>query len=298
MHKVDQSRKGKKLIITILLNLVITVGQVFGGVVSGSISLISDALHNFSDVMALLVSYIATGLVDKKHTPRRTFGFKRAEIFAAFINASTLIAIAIFLCFEAVRRFRNPIEIESTWVIVFAAWSILLNGVSVIILHHEARHSMNIKSAYVHLLSDMFTSIAVLAGGILMARFGLYWIDGLLTLLIAAYLIYSTWSILIESIKVLMLFTPASIDPGKISNMICKEPGVRNIHHVHIWQLNENSIHFEAHIEFTDNISLEEANKTFEKIREVLHAEFSIDHVTLQPEYDACHKQDLISQSH
>ncbi len=282
----------------IALNLTITLGQVVGGIISGSISLFSDALHNFSDVMALVISYIATGLVKRKHTPERTFGFKRAEIFAAFINASTLIAVAIFLCFEAFRRFREPIEIESIWVIVFASWSIVLNGASVILLHREARNSLNIKSAYIHLLSDMFTSVAVLIGGVLMAYFRIYWFDGLLTLLIAAYLIYSTWSILIQSIKVLMLFTPSSVDPQEISERICQEPEILNIHHVHVWQLNENTIHFEAHIDFRENVNLEKANETFMKIRDILQREFNIDHVTLQPEYDACHKQDLIAQSH
>lgn len=298
MHKVDHQRKGKKLIIAIILNLAITIGQIFGAVISGSISLISDALHNFSDVMALVISYIANVLVTRSSTPRKTFGFKRAEIIAAFVNASALIAIAIYLSFEAVRRFSQPIEIESKWVIIFAAWSILLNGVSVILLHQESRHSMNIRSAYIHLLSDMFTSIAVLAGGIIMNFYNFYWLDGVLTLLIAAYLIYSTWSILTQSIKVLMLFTPDSIDPHAISERICTFPDIENIHHVHVWQLSERTIHFEAHVDFKRNLSLEETNIIFEKVRELLHSEFNIDHVTLQPEFDACHKQDLIAQSH
>jgi cobalt-zinc-cadmium efflux system protein len=144
----------------------------------------------------------------------------------------------------------------------------------------------------------MFTSVAVLAGGIVMAYRGFFWIDGLLTLLIAAYLVYSTWSILAESIRVLMLFTPAGVDPNVVGDRICRVEGVKNIHHVHVWQLNEESIHFEAHIEFTENVSLEEANRTFEAIRGILEKEFSINHVTLQPEYDACPSQDLISQSH
>ncbi len=298
MHKVDHKRKGKRLLLAIVMNLLITIGQVAGGVISGSISLISDALHNFSDVMALVISYVATNLVKRRHTARRTFGFKRAEIIAAFINASTLIAIAIFLCVEAIRRFNDPVEIESTWVIVFASWSILLNGASVLLLHGDARHNLNIRSAYVHLLSDLFTSVAVLAGGIIMAYHELYWIDGMLTLLIAAYLVYSTWSILVESLRVLMLFTPAGIEPREVGDRLCRVEGVKNIHHVHIWQLNEESIHFEAHVDFMENVSLEEANRTFEEIRGILHSEFGINHATLQPEYDACQKQDLILQSH
>lgn len=298
MHQISKNRKGKKLIVAILLNLIITIGQVIGGVLSGSISLISDALHNFSDVMALVISYIATRLINKKSTVAKTFGYKRAEIIAAFINASTLIAIAIYLSFEAVRRFLNPIEIESNLVIWFAGLSILFNGLSVLILHKEASNNMNIKSAYVHLLSDMFTSIAVLVGGILMAKYEIYWIDGALTLLIAIYLIYSTWKILINSLKVLMLFTPPEINLNVISQKICKIPKIKNIHHVHIWQLNEENIHFEAHIEFSENLSLEEVNKIFENIRSMLYNTFNIDHITLQPEFIACKNNELIVQDH
>jgi cobalt-zinc-cadmium efflux system protein len=298
MHEVDHLKKGKKLVIAIILNLLITIGQFVGGIISGSISLMSDALHNFSDVMALIISYIATGLLKKKNTKSRTFGFQRAEIIAAFINASSLIAIAIYLCFEAIRRFSEPVTIESLWVIVFASVSILLNGASVMILHSEASHSLNIKSAYTHLLTDMFTSIAVLTGGILMAYYQIFWIDSLLTLLIAAYLMYSTWSILTESLKVLMLFTPPHIDLVEIRNRICTLTEVENIHHVHVWQLNEDNIHFEAHIDFKYNVTLEELNGTFNRIRQLLLNEFNIHHVTLQPELNMCNENDLIAESH
>lgn len=298
MHQINNKQKSNKLILAIILNILITIGQVIGGIFSGSISLISDALHNFSDVMALVTSYVATKLVRKKNTSKRTYGFQRAEIIAAFINASSLIAIAIFLCFEAVRRFSEPVEIESQWVIIFAGMSILLNGLSVLILHSEAGKSMNIRSAYIHLMSDMFTSVAVLVGGLIMANYQLYWVDGALTLLIAVYLIYSTWSILMESLKVLMLFVPSHIDLAEISDRICAIREVNNIHHVHTWAMNEHTIHFEAHISFKKNHSLEEITLTLEQIREILLKDFKIDHVTLQPELDACQKQELVSQSH
>lgn len=299
MHQVHSRRKSKKLLLAIILNLLITVGQVIGGIVSGSISLISDALHNFSDVMALVISYIAMGLIKKKNTPDRTFGFKRAEIIAAFINASALIAIAIYLCVEAFRRFSQPLEINSVWVMAFAGLSIFLNGLSVIILHRETSTSLNIRSAYVHLLSDMFTSLGVFIGGIIMFYSdAAYWIDGVLTLLIAIYLIYATWSILMESIRMLMLFTPANINPTAISKRICSMEYIDNIHHAHIWQLNEENIHFEAHVNFNENLKLECVDKILNRIRKILHEEYHIDHVTLQPEFNTCHKKDLISQTH
>ncbi|MCD4729246.1 MAG: cation diffusion facilitator family transporter [Bacteroidales bacterium] len=290
--------KGRKLVITIVLNLIITIAQVAGGLFSGSLSLLSDALHNFSDVISLIISYIATILSNKKQTVNKTFGYKRAEIVAAFINASTLIIIAIFLAKEAFKRFEAPEIISSKWVIILAIASILLNGLSVFILQNEAKNNMNIKSAYLHLLSDMFTSMAVLAGGILMYYYKIYWIDSVLTLAIAIYLIYVSWDLLIDSLKVLMLFTPSSITLNSINKEISLIQQVENIHHVHVWQLDDNQIHFEAHVDFKENLTLEEANLILLKIRKILHDKFDIEHVTLQPEYNVCDKKDLITTQH
>ncbi len=219
-HRHDQ--RGRKLGISILLNILITVAQVIGGLISGSLSLLSDALHNFSDVVSLIISYIATILTKRKETTSKTFGYKRAEILAAFINSSTLIVVAILLGLEAVKRFSDPEEITSIWVIILAGLSIVFNGFSVLILQEDAKDNMNIKSAYVHLLSDMITSVAVLIAGVLMYYFHLWWIDGLLTLLIAVYLVYISRNILLNSLKVLMLFTPSNITIEQISKGLIK----------------------------------------------------------------------------
>lgn len=290
--------KGKKLGITIILNLIITIAQIVGGLISGSLSLLSDALHNFSDVISLIISYIASILSTKKQTVTKTFGYKRAEIIAAFINASTLIVIAIFLAIEAIKRFSIPEIISSKWVIYLAIASIILNGLSVLILQGDAKRSMNIKSAYLHLLTDMFTSVAVLAGGILMYYYKIFWIDGVLTLAIAIYLIYVSWDLLIDSLKVLMLFTPSSITLKTINKEISSIPEIDNIHHVHVWQLDDSQIHFEAHVDFKDNLSLEKVNLILGQIKKILHDKFDIEHVTLQPEYNLCDKKDLVTELH
>ena len=289
--------KGRKLGITIILNLIITIAQVAGGLISGSLSLLSDALHNFSDVISLFISYIASVLSNKKQTVNKTFGYKRAEILAAFINAATLIIIAVFLVIEAVKRFETPEIISSKWVIILAFASVVLNGLSVFILQNEAKSNMNIKSAYIHLLSDMITSVAVLIGGVLMFYLEIFWIDGVLTLAIAIYLIYVSWDILISSLKVLMLFTPSSITLSNINSEISSIPEVKNIHHVHVWQLNDNQIHFEAHVDFRENLALDKVNPILVKIREILHDKFDIEHVTLQPEYNVHDKKDLVTGS-
>ena len=168
-HHYKSTVSGKNLLLSIFLNLIISLAQLIGGLISGSLALISDAIHNFSDVISLIVSYIANILAKKKsQSNRKTFGYKRAEIIAAFFNGLTLIVIAFFLAIEAIKRFFNPIEIDSNLVIGLAILGILVNGFSVLLLKKDAEHNLNMKSAYIHLLADMLTSMAVLLGGLLM----------------------------------------------------------------------------------------------------------------------------------
>jgi cobalt-zinc-cadmium efflux system protein len=288
---------GKNLLISIILNLIITLAQLFGGFISGSLALISDAVHNFSDVISLIISYIANLLTHKKkQTLQQTFGYKRAEIIAAFFNAVTLVVIAVFLGIEAVKRLFSTTEIQSNLVIWLAFLGIIVNGFSVLLLKRDAKHNLNMKSAYLHLLTDMLTSVGVLVGGLLMKFFEIYWIDAILTLLISAYLIYLSWDILIKSLKILMLFAPEHIKIDVVEKEIMKIDGVRNIHHVHIWQLNDRECHFEAHIEFKSDIKLSEFDGICEQVEELLFTKFQIHHSNLQPEYIREDSKELIIQ--
>jgi len=185
---------------TILLNIGITIAQLIGGFISGSLALLSDAVHNLSDVLALIISYVANWLSNKKkQNLGQTFGYKRAEIIAAFFNAATLIIIAVFLAIEAIKRFTNPIEIGSNLVIWLALIGVLGNGLGVLLLKKDASHNLNMKSAYLHLLTDMLTSVAVFIGGLLMKFYQIYWVDAILTLIISIYLIYMSWRIFVVS---------------------------------------------------------------------------------------------------
>ena len=261
MHNHHPTLHGKNLLISIILNVVITAFQIVGGIISGSLALISDAVHNFSDVVSLIISYIANVLSrKKKQTLHQTFGFKRAEIIAAFINAASLIVIAIFLGIEAVKRFYNPQSIESNLVIWLALLGIAVNGFSVLLLKKDAERNLNMKAAYLHLFTDMLTSIAVLFGGLLMKYYEIFWIDAVLTLIISFYLIYLSWSVLAESLKILMLFAPEHIQIDLVVEEILKIKEIRNIHHVHIWQLNDYDCHFEAHLEFKIDLKLSEVD--------------------------------------
>jgi cobalt-zinc-cadmium efflux system protein len=291
MHNHHPTLHGKNLLISIILNVVITAFQFIGGIISGSLALISDAVHNFSDVISLVISYAANLLSrKKKQTLHQTFGFKRAEIIAAFINAVSLIVIAVFLGIEAVKRLYNPQVIESNLVIWLALLGIAVNGFSVLLLKKDAERNLNMKAAYLHLFTDMLTSIAVLFGGLLMKYYEIFWVDALLTMIISFYLIYLSWPVLVESLKILMLFAPKHINIDLVVEEILKIEEIRNIHHVHIWQLNDYDCHFEAHLEFKNDLMLSEVDLVCERVEKILQEKFKIHHCNLQAEY---HRDDL-----
>jgi len=275
----------KKLFFSIVLNIIITVSQFIGGLVSCSLSLMSDAAHNLTDVISLIISYVAAKLKLKKQTEHETFGYKRAEILAAFINASTLIVLSIYLAIESFHRFSNIIEIESDLVIWLSLIALFANSLSVFLLSNDAKNNINMKSAYLHLLTDALVSLAVLIGGLFMKYYQLYWIDPTLTLTISVYLMYLSWDILLVSTKMLMLFAPTGISIKDIETCILKFDIIKNLHHVHLWQLNDHDIYIEAHIQFKENIKLSEWDEICFKIEEQLWSEFKINHSMLQPEF-------------
>jgi len=288
--------KGRKLLLSIFLNIGITVAQVIGGLISGSLSLLSDALHNFSDVLSLIVSYIADRYSKKDASVTKTFGYKRAEIIAAFVNSATLIVVAIYLIYEAIIWFSYPHIIESGLVIWLAILGIVFNGFSVLLLFKDSKTNMNMRSAYLHLFTDMAASVAVLIGGLLMKYYEWFWVDSLLTVLIALYLLVMGYGLLKSSFKVLMLFTPDDINLEIIHDSVCTIQGIKNIHHIHIWQLNEQETHLEAHIDFYENVTLTQFDSILTEVEEKLFHEFGINHVTIQPEHQKDDPKDIIVQ--
>jgi cobalt-zinc-cadmium efflux system protein len=253
-------------------------------------------LHNFTDVISLIISYIASIFSRKNASVERTFGFKRAEIVAAFVNALSLIVISIILVIEAIERLITPQEIESNPVIVLSIVAIIGNGLSVFLLHGESSKNMNMKSVYLHLFTDMLASVAVLIGGLLMKYYLLFWTDSLLTLLIAAYLLYMSWDLLQKSFKVMMLFTPNDININEISNTINSKRSVTKLHHVHVWQLNEQEVHLEAHILLAKDLSISQFEIVLQEIRKDLKELYGINHVTIQPEFLSNDPKDTIVQ--
>lgn len=285
---------GKNLFITIILNIIITLAQMVGGIFSGSLALLSDAMHNFSDVMALIIAYVANRLTLKPNTHTKTYGYKRAEVLAAFMNASILVGIGFFLIIESIAKLFQPQTIDSSWLIWLGLLSIVLNAISVLLIKKDASDNLNMKAVYLHLLSDVITSIAVMVGGIMMYFYNYFWIDPLISTAIAIYLIWASSRIVKESVSILMQFVPDSININEVVKFITDANEIRNVHHVHIWKLDQHHIHLEAHLDFLENITLEQSHEILENLETTLRTYFEITHTTFQCEYNRHGNKNII----
>jgi len=295
-HHHHHATSGKNLFITIILNVIITLAQVAGGIYSGSLALISDALHNFSDVMALVIAWWAKKISARESSEEKTFGYKRAQIVAALFNSSVLLGIGLYLIIEGVKKFLNPEAIDSNIVIYLAILSIVLNAASVLLIKDEAHDNLNMKAAYLHLLTDVMTSVAVLIGGIGMYFFDLFWIDPLISIAIALYLMRASYGLIKESTAILMQFSPESVHVKKVQETIIQNPSIANVHHMHLWQLDDKSIHLEAHVDFCEDLAVSQVSSILQEIEHSLKEEHSISHVTLQAEFGSCENKNLIFQ--
>ncbi len=279
---------GRNLAITVILNGIITLAQFVGGIVSGSLALISDALHNLSDVISVILAYLAHRIGLRPQTLTSTFGFKRAEILAAFINAITLIAISVYLMVEAGKRFLNPREVDYLWMMGLGLLGFIANGLSVLILHDNKEENLNIRAAYLHLIGDALTSLAVIAGGICIWLFQIYWIDPLVTMLISIYIFIHTFQILKESVGILMQFAPQEIDQQDVVSLLQQIKEISSVHHVHLWQLADHQIYFEAHVVLTENLPVSNTDAITRQANQILTSQFGITHTTFQYETELC----------
>ncbi len=285
-----------RLRLVIGLNIIITVSQIIGGIYANSLALISDAMHNFSDVAALIISLVALVLAKRAATYSKSFGYKRAEVLAAFVNSAVIMAVALYIIIESSSRLTetSSLEINNDIIIWLAFVAIIGNGLSVWILSSQIKDSMNMKSAFLHLMSDTLFSVAVLIGGLAMKYYGVVWVDGVLSILIGIYLIVSSWRLLIDSMHVLLQFVPKGIDIPQLVKAVEELPEIKNIHHVHVWQLDEHTIHLEAHVDLNKNLPVSDTHAIQLKITELLKSDFDIGHITLQFEHGLDEPKSLI----
>ncbi|MGB9843071.1 MAG: cation diffusion facilitator family transporter [Caldisericia bacterium] len=296
MHIHLEDRREKNLAVVILMNLFIFISELLGGIFSRSLSLLSDSFHNLSDTLSIIISLIAIRFSKKDNSYKFTFGGKRAEIVASLFNSIFLFIVSFILIRESVIRLMNPEIVKTFLMLIIAIIGLLLNGISVLLLKDFSKESMNIKSSYLHLLMDTLSSVAVVFGGILMMIFKIYWIDPILTLLITLYILKEGFEIFTNSIKILMEGTPKDIDLDKLKKDVEKIEGISDLHHVHIWQIDEKNYLFEGHIKLKNDVSISEADNIRKSVEDLLNDEFKISHSTIQIEYNGCCEKDLIKK--
>ncbi|MEE9913294.1 MAG: cation diffusion facilitator family transporter [Deltaproteobacteria bacterium] len=292
-HHHDEASWGRRLLASMVMNLIIPAVQIYGGIVSGSMALISDALHNLSDFISLVINYAALIIGKRGPTLKHTFGFKRVEIFATLISVALLYGAAFYIAVEAWQRFRNPQPITGQLVIWIALLGFVGNVLSALLLHAGSKVNLNMKSAFFHMLADAATSLGVLALGVLWMFKPWYWLDPLFSWLIVAMIFYSGWGLVKDSVLILMNATPPGIDPEEIQKALEAIDGIIDIHDLHIWNASSESIALAVHITVPDQM-LASVDELAARVRTILSYQFRIDHPTLQFESNRCKGGELL----
>tara|TARA_R110002073_G_scaffold303165_3_gene471414 strand:- start:22884 stop:23756 length:873 start_codon:yes stop_codon:yes gene_type:complete len=269
----------QKLSIAVFINILLTIAQVIGGLISGSLSLVADALHNLSDAGAIIIAIIARRIGNKPANHTMTYGYKRAEIIAVLINSTTLILIGLYLIYEAINKYFNPSPIDG-WIIVWIAGIALVIDTTTALLtyHSGAKDNMNIRAAFIHNVSDALASVVVIVAGALIILYQWFIVDLIATIGISIYVIYHGLILLKKSIMIMMQATPAEVSIPELKKRLSALTGVEKVQHIHVWQLDDKSMFFEGHIYLTSK-----SETSFkQEIREILQNEYRINHATLE----------------
>lgn len=284
-HGADRSPdRGRRLLIALALNLGITVAEVVGGVVSGSLALIADAAHNFSDAASVLVSYIAWRISRRTANEKRTFGYARAETVGALINLTTLIIIGLYLLYESGSRLLEPTEVVPTAVIIVGVIAFVEDVAAAWVLRKDLG-SLNVRSTFLHMIADALATVAVLVSGVSILIWGpdVYWIDPAVTAAIAVYVLIHGSREIREAIAVLMDSAPRDFEHDQVVAKLRDQDGVIDVHHLHVWQISEGKTALQVHLAM-DDMSFGEATELKERLKRELHDEFEIEHATIEME--------------
>jgi len=272
----------RRLVGAVLVNVLLTVAQVVGGLLSGSLSLVADALHNLNDAASLGIALVARRIARRPADDRRTFGYRRAEVIGALINLTTLVIVGLYLVYEAVSRYFDPRPIEG-WVVVWVAGiALVVDIVTAVLTFKMSKGNLNIRAAFVHNVSDALASVAVIFAGTLILLYEWYWTDLVATVLISAYVLYQGVTMMRDTVRILMEGVPPDLRLQDISKALVGLPGVADVHHVHVWQLDEEHRALEAHLVVPEDAT--EFVKVKEAARALLRERFRIGHSTLELE--------------
>ncbi|MCB0356543.1 MAG: cation transporter [Bdellovibrionales bacterium] len=282
-HNHSEFQSSKKLYMAVFINLVLTLFQIVGGILSGSLSLLADALHNFSDAGALIIAAVAARIAKIPPNQKMTYGYKRAEILGALINSTTLVIVGFYLIYEAVLRYLNPSTIDGWTVVIVATVALVIDLMTALLTFSGAKNSMNIKAAFIHNISDAAASLVVIVSGVLIILYKIYLVDLIATILVAIYVLVHAFILIRRCILILMQSTPEHLNVATVKSAIEAIQWVKEAYHIHIWQLDDNRIFLEGHIVIAEeHLNLLEQIKA--NIRQILHETYSISHTTLELE--------------
>ncbi len=268
------------------LTLLYILATFYFGLRAHSLALLSEAGHNVSDFAALALSFVAVWLQGRPATDQRTFGFQRAGVLAGFVNALSLMALSLWLLVPAVHRFAAPVTVEPKLMMLVAAAGVLMNGLIAGFLW-KFSGDVNIRSVFVHMLGDTVSTAAVIVGGLLIRLTGMQWIDPLLSILIAAMILWSSWGIVRETLHILLEGTPRSLDLNEVRSAMRAVPGVLNVHDLHVWSLTSQSHALACHVQVTE-MQLGECQALLERLNHELREHLGIHHTTIQMEVTDC----------
>lgn len=274
----------KRVAIAIWANGILTLAQIGGGIFAGSLALIADALHNFSDMAALVIAFVARKIARRPADSNMTFGYGRIEVVAALINYTTLIIIGFYLVYEGGMRIMDPPEIKGWWVVWIGMIALIVDALTAALTYSMQKDSVNIRALFLHNLSDALASVAVVAGGVLILLYDMRWVDPAITIGIASYVLYLGLTEIGGTIRTLMLASPVGIDTEAVIRALSKIEGVVMIHHVHFWQMGEHEASLDAHV-VVEETAWGELESIKHKIKRMLEQEFSIAHSTLEFEH-------------
>ena len=275
----------RRVLWAVAVNVVLTAAQILGGVLAGSLALVADAIHNLSDAISLGIAFAARRMARRPSDELMTFGYGRAEIVAALINYTTLIVIGVYLLYEAVLRFVDPQPVQGWLIVIIAGIALVVDAATVLLTYALSKTSMNIRAAFLHNIADALGSIAVIIAGTLIILFDWRIVDPLVTVMIAGYILWMAFSEIGGAIRILMLGTPADLDIDELLQALRAVDGVEDVHHVHVWAIDENRGSLEAHIVVPDEIGDEGTSRIKHLVKAMARDRFGIGHTTLELEY-------------
>lgn len=292
-HSHGKDASTTRLIIALLLNVGITVAQVVGGLLSGSLSLLADAAHNGSDAASLGISYGARKVAQRPADERRTFGYERAELIGAMINLVTLFVIALYLAYAAVERFLNPEAVAGMTMLIVGAIAFIEDAISVWLLSKDIKGSQNIRAAFIHLVGDTLATVGVMLGAVLIMLYDITWVDPAVTLAIAVYIAVHGYIEIKKTIAILMESAPEGFDLDGMVEAVEAMEHVEDVHHVHVWRLDERRVAMEAHVAVEGIAELRALDALKARIKARLEEDYGVGHATLELEHERCTDEKL-----